>query len=59
MIILHVFLATESESDISFSPTSLDFAAGEVTMFKTIENQKIIFYNQWSTAIPLIISNAF
>ena len=34
MIIFYVFLATEPEPDISFSPTRLDFAAGEVPIFR-------------------------
>ena len=33
VIIFYVFLATESESDISFAPSRLDFAACEVTIF--------------------------
>ena len=32
-IIFYVFLAAESESDISLSPTSLDLAAQEVVHF--------------------------
>ena len=33
MIIFHVFLAAESESDISFSPTRLDFAAYDYEVY--------------------------
>ena len=33
VVIFYVLLATESESDISFSPSRLDFAACEVTIF--------------------------
>ena len=33
VIIYYVFLAAESESDISFAPSRLDFAASEVTIF--------------------------
>ena len=33
VIIFYVLLATESESDISFAPSRLDFAAWEVTIF--------------------------
>ena len=33
VIIFYVLLATESESDISFAPSRLDFAACEVTFF--------------------------
>ena len=32
VIIFYVFLATESESDISFASSRLDFAACEVTI---------------------------
>ena len=34
MIPICVMLATESESDICFFPTSLDFAVNEVTIFR-------------------------
>ena len=34
VIISYVLSATESESDISFAPSRLDFAACEVTIFE-------------------------
>ena len=34
MIIFYVFLAAESDSDICFPPSRLDFAAHEVTIFR-------------------------
>ena len=34
MIIFNVFLAAESDSDIRFPPSRLDFAAHEVTIFR-------------------------
>ena len=34
MIIFYVFLAAESDSDIRFPPSRLDFAAHEVTIFR-------------------------
>ena len=34
MIIFYVFLAAESDSDIHFAPSGLDFAAHEVTIFR-------------------------
>ena len=34
MIIFHVFVAAESETNISFSKTRLDFDAHEVTIFR-------------------------
>ena len=34
MIIFYVFLAAESEFDIRFSPSRLDFAEHEVTIFR-------------------------
>ena len=33
IIIFYVFFAAESESDVSFAPSRLDFAACEVTIF--------------------------
>ena len=33
VVIFYVFLAAESETDISFAPSRLDFAACEVTIF--------------------------
>ena len=33
VIIFYVFLATESENEISFAQSRLDFAACEVTIF--------------------------
>ena len=33
VIIFYVFLGAESESDISFAPSRLNFAACEVTIF--------------------------
>ena len=37
MIIIYVFLAAESESDIDFSPTRLDFALQEVGNFAFLQ----------------------
>ena len=34
MIIFYVFFAAESKSEMTFSPTRLDFAAPEVTIFR-------------------------
>ena len=34
MILFYVFLAAESDSDIRFPPSRLDFAAHEVTIFR-------------------------
>ena len=42
MILFYVYIRAESESDIRFSPTRLDFAAHEFTLLKKKENQKII-----------------
>ena len=60
VIIFYVLLATESESDISFAPSRLDFAAFKVTNFwKTIENEKIIFQKQCLVDIFVIVFNVF
>ena len=60
VVIFYVLLATESESDISFAPSRLDFSACEVTNFrKQGENEKIIFQKQWLVDIFVIVSNVF
>ena len=46
LIKFYILLATESESDISFDPSRLDFTACEATIFRPIENEKNIFQKQ-------------
>ena len=43
VIIYYVFFAAESESDISFAPSRLDFAACEVTIFGKQQKMKKLF----------------
>ena len=43
MILFYVYIRAESESDIRFSPTRLDFDAHEVTIFKKQQKIKKLF----------------
>ena len=43
MIIFYVFLAAESDSDIRFPPSRLDFAAQEVTILENNRKSKNYF----------------
>ena len=45
MIVSYVFLAAESESGISFSPTRLNFAAHGVSIFRNYRKSKNLYKN--------------